>query len=357
MNDILSLFLCCNQKTINSQETLINHIPTQKIKDLPNSHKVLEEKKKNSSKNSRNNPFEQIPETSVTNENISPRFIENGIIEEENKYDSLKKKKSSDSIISFSNFPIHQISKIKEEEKGIIGPKILLTGDLFFGKEIIITTNGMINGLREKNDGLTFFGLKNITNYRGTYYNDFVINYQLEEEEKKRKKNDSSTGRVFNLSYQKKTKDFSLYMIHNSIIIYYEINNFVYFNNDKDYYLLLGNIFITIITKKNSNENIPKEFEVEVENEDGKNDLFKFTQNDCPISIGRTDCKICIQKPSISKVHGIIDFSNECKLFYYKDSGSTNGSILLVKEDDYLKIKGEMNFKLENIPFKIMELP
>ena len=317
----------------------------------------FQKKKKNSLKNSRNNPFEQIPETSVTNENISPRFIENGIIEEENKYDSLKKKKSSDSIISFSNFPIHQISKIKEEEKGIIGPKILLTGDLFFGKEIIITTNGMINGLREKNDGLTFFGLKNITDYRGTYYNDFVINYQLEEEEKKRKKNDSSTGRVFNLSYQKKTKDFSLYMIHNSIIIYYEINNFVYFNNDKDYYLLLGNIFITIITKKNSNENIPKEFEVEVENEDGKNDLFKFTQNDCPISIGRTDCKICIQKPSISKVHGIIDFSNECKLFYYKDSGSTNGSILLVKEDDYLKIKGEMNFKLENITFKIMELP
>ena len=46
MNDILSIFLCCNQKTINSQETLINHIPTQKIKDLPNSHKVLEEKKK-----------------------------------------------------------------------------------------------------------------------------------------------------------------------------------------------------------------------------------------------------------------------------------------------------------------------
>jgi len=208
MNDILSIFLCCNQKTINSQETLINHIPTQKIKDLPNSHKVLEEKKKNSSKNSRNNPFEQIPETSVTNENISPRFIENGIIEEENKYDILKKKKSSDSIISFSNFPIHQISNIKEEEKGIIGPKILLTGDLFFGKEIIITTNGMINGLREKNDGLTFFGLKNITDYRGTYYNDFVINYQLEEEEKKRKKNDSSTGRVFNLSYQKKTKEF-----------------------------------------------------------------------------------------------------------------------------------------------------
>ena len=44
-------------------------------------------------------------------------------------------------------------------------------------------------------------------------------------------------------------------------------------------------------------------------------------------------------------------------MFYFKDCGSTNGSILLMKEDDSLKIKGEMNFKLENIPFKIMELP
>ena len=97
-----------------------------------------------------------------------------------------KKKKLLSSIISFSNFPIQPI--IEEKEKGIIGPKILLSGELFFGKELIITTNGMINGLRHKNDGLTFFGLKNITDYRGTYYNDFVINYQIDNEELKKKK-------------------------------------------------------------------------------------------------------------------------------------------------------------------------
>ena len=34
-----------------------------------------------------------------------------------------------------------------------------------------------------------------------------------------------------------------------------------------------------------------------------------------------------------------------------------NGSTLLVKEDDNLLIKGEMNLKLENIPFTIMILP
>ena len=363
MKDIFYFIECCSPKIQKSRDTLINHIPTQKLKEQSNPHKVLDEKSKKNKiieqNNIKNNPFELIPQTSASQENISPRFIDGIINDDNNSYHSLSehKRKFHSSIISFSNFQNNPI-QIEKEDQGISGPKILLSGELFFGKEIIITTNGMVNGLREKNDGLAFFGLKNITDYRGTYYNDFVINYQIEEEEdKKKRKNDSATGRVFNLSFQKKTKNFTLYMIHDSIIIYYEINNFVYFNNDKDYYLLLGNIFITIITKKNSNENIPKEFEVEVENEDGKNDLFKFTQNDCPISIGRTDCKICIQKPSISKVHGIIDFSNECKLFYYKDSGSTNGSILLVKEDDYLKIKGEMNFKLENIPFKIMELP
>ena len=53
----------------------------------------------------------------------------------------------------------------------------------------------------------------------------------------------------------------------------------------------------------------------------------------------------------------MIEFSKECNMFYYKDLGSTNGSILLIKEDDNFKLKGEMNFKLENISFKIMELP
>jgi len=42
-------------------------------------------------------------------------------------------------------------------------------------------------------------------------------------------------------------------------------------------------------------------------------------------------------------------------LFFYKDENSTNGSTLLIKEDDFLKLKGIMNFKLEDIPFTIKE--
>jgi hypothetical protein len=37
--------------------------------------------------------------------------------------------------------------------------------------------------------------------------------------------------------------------------------------------------------------------------------------------------------------------------------GSTNSSTLIIREGDSLKIKGEMNFKLEDVPFKIQEIP
>ena len=35
----------------------------------------------------------------------------------------------------------------------------------------------MIHGLRNKKDGQTFFGLSNIKDYTGTYYNDFILNF------------------------------------------------------------------------------------------------------------------------------------------------------------------------------------
>ena len=37
--------------------------------------------------------------------------------------------------------------------------------------------------------------------------------------------------------------------------------------------------------------------------------------------------------------------------------GSTNGSTLIIKAGDILKMKGEMNYKLEDVPFKIQEIP
>ena len=354
MNNILSVLNCCsNPNILQSDESIINHSSTKKIKERPNVNKLFENKSHiKQLNNNKDNPFENNKETTASNELISPHFINEGKDDKNSNIsnDSKSNNKIFSSLISFSNFP-NQISPPIEKEDN--GPKLLCSGELFFDKEIIITNEGMINSLRNKKDCQTFFGLKNQTDYRGIFYNDFVINFKHEEENHNKK--DSSTGRVFNIVFQKKTKDFNLYMISDSIIIYYEINDFVYFNNENDYYLLLGNIFITIITKKNNNN--LKGIDIIIEEDDNKSNYYSFNENDTPITIGRGNCKINIQQPSISKNHGVIEFSKECNKFYFKDCGSTNGSILLIKEDDSLKIKGEMNFKLENIPFKIMELP
>ena len=88
--------------------------------------------------------------------------------------------------------------------------------------------------------------------------------------------------------------------------------------------------------------------------EDEKPKKYTFEQKDVPIKIGRVNCTINIPKASISKLHSIIEFSDDN--YVYKDANSTNGSTLLIKEDDILKLKGEMNYKLEEISFKIKEI-
>jgi hypothetical protein len=352
MQNIISYLHCCNQKDIISNDEITNTSIISPINSNNKNNLNIETNKLTKNYN----PFNLITSLSLKDK-ISPRFIDNGILNNENDIISSKVSKKGtykkiNSLISFSNFPIQNIQINKLDDNKIIGPKLLCSGELFFNKEIIINTEGMINGLRQKNDGQCFFGTKKVLDYKGISYNDFIINFQFSGEIKK--KNDSSTGRVFNIYFQKKSKDYYLHIIHDSIIIYYEINNPVYFENDKDYYLLIGNVFIIIITKKVGTK---KGIDIEIENEDGNNEIFSFMENEVPISIGRTNCKIIIPRESISKYHAEIGYSNELQKFYYKDCKSTNGSTLLVKEDDNLLIKGEMNLKLENIPFTILILP
>lgn len=227
--------------------------------------------------------------------------------------------------------------------------KLLLTGELFFNKEILIDKTGMVHGLRSKKDGQTFFGLSNIKDYTGTFYNDFIINFKSNTKKK------SPTGRVFEISYQNKTSDFRLNMIHSSLIINYQISNLFYFGDDKEYYLVLGKVFMTINTRKYSNKKFI-DIIIEIEEED-KEVRYTFSEDEIPITIGRLKCDISINNPTISKKHAAIEYSLECQMFYFRDLGSTNGSVAVIKEDDKIKIKGDMKFKLENVPFRIMELP
>ena len=226
--------------------------------------------------------------------------------------------------------------------------KLILTGELFFNNKIEIDKYGMKNGLRQKQDGLAIFGLKCNNDNSDTTFCDFLLNLKNIDDNSNGL---IKSGKVFKINFDKKEKSYLLYFFHNSLILYYKINNSVYFDVDKDYYLILGDIFLTISIKMLDTNEMKISIQTEIENEKPKK--YIYGQNDMPIKIGRLNCNVNIPKPSISKVHSIIDFSNG--KFYYKDENSTNGSSLLIREDDYLRIKGEMSFKLEDISFKIKE--
>ena len=231
--------------------------------------------------------------------------------------------------------------------------KLLLTGDLFHGNNLIIDNQGLKNGLRKKKDGQAFFGISNQKDYTGNYYNDYIIK---SVDIGNNTYSTNCAGRLFDISYCKKTGEYQLYMINNNIFLYYFIEQNFYIEKDKDYMILLGKVFLTVTQKENNDKK--KMLFIRVEYEDNDNvDDYHFNEEDMPITIGRKKCKINIDNNSLSKVHGIMHFSQELKKFYYVDNKSTNSSIFILKEDDSLKIKGEMKFKLNEVLFRIMELP
>jgi len=201
------------------------------------------------------------------------------------------------------------------------------------------------NSMQNKNINSNIFKLNRVNaNNKLTRSESFSI---LESHKKR------NLGKVFEIILDRREKVYILYYRHNSLLLYYQINDTLYFELDKDYFLILGDIFLSVTVRKTMNTNEKRiNFRVEVENEKPKK--YSYEQKDVPIKIGRANCHINIPNPSISKLHSIIDFAND--MFYYSDKKSTNGSTLLLKEDDILKIKGEMNFKLEDIPFKIKEI-
>ena len=228
-----------------------------------------------------------------------------------------------------------------------IKTSLKLTGELFLNKTLEIDKFGLKKSLKKKIDGIISFGIKaqdeppNINKY------DYIFEQKIVQKINKKRKH--NTGKVFEILLDRRDKRFVLFYEHSSLLLYYKINNKLNFEYDKDYYLILGSIFLSINIKKSLKIKI--NIQIELENE--KSQKYIFEIKDLPIKIGRSNCNINIPKPSVSKLHSCIDYENDT--FFYKDENSTNGSTLLIKEDDFLKLKGIMNYKLEDIPFTIKE--
>ena len=293
-----------------------------------------------------NNTFQILNNTqqyiSFSNMNVfKNNLINNQILK------SFYNSKFNSSMINFSKINSNLDDNIVDVNK-----KLIITGELFLNQIIEIDKYGMKKGLRKKKDGLSIFGCKDENNNSSLPIYDYYLDLKISKKDSNHHKHKKSM-KVFEIFLDKKEKVYVLYFTHNSLLLYYKINDNLIFENDREYYLILGDILLTVTVKKASNTN-EKVINILVEIEDEKPKKYIYEQKDVPIKIGRANCNIDIPKPSISKLHSIIEFSNDN--FVYKDAKSTNGSTLLIKEDDILVIKGEMNFKLEDLSFKIKEI-
>jgi hypothetical protein len=279
-------------------------------------------------------------------------LFKNNLVNNNNNNQAYKYKSYFNSIIDLKNSSIIKLSRVPSSIEEIfqlnIKTRLILSGELFLNDIIEIDKFGIKNGLRKKHDGVAIFGIKNNKVKSKSCIYDYLIDFRNEDNPKK-----APDGKVFEIFLDKKEKVYILSFSHNSLLLYYKINNSFFFDIDKKYYLILGDIFLTIGVKKSSTSN-ERMINIQVETEDEKPKKYSFERKDLPIKIGRINSNINIPNPSISKTHGIIDISNN--MFYYNDMKSTNGSTLLLKEDDVLKIQGEMNFKLDDFSFKIKEI-
>ena len=229
-----------------------------------------------------------------------------------------------------------------------IKTRLKLTGELFSNKTLEIDKYGLRRSLKKKIDGIISFGIKSPEESPTNNKYDYLFDSDVVK--KLNKKRSHNSGKVFEILLDKKEKVFVLFYTHPSLLLYYKITNKLSLECDKDYYLILGSVFLSLNIKKSLKIKI--NIEVELENE--KSQKYSFEIKDLPIKIGRSNCNINIPKQSVSKLHSIIDYENDA--FYYQDEKSTNGSTLLIKEDDFLKLKGKMTFKLEEMAFTIKEI-
>ena len=262
------------------------------------------------------------------------------------------------------------ISIIKDIENR---KKLILSGELFYGKKVLITPNGLKNKFIKRNERSIYFGITNFYDFHGNPYNDYFINFKikhkkgrvsvgenkikeyLEDSKNNNTKNyvtEERSTRVFKIFYDKNNDEYKFIYLAQSILLYYQVENKFYLIKNKKYYFILSEIILTVFIKDDNSEQ--NKINIKVEN-NKKTNKYSFSQEKTPIKIGRLDCDININLKCLSKLHCIIGYEDKNNCFYFQDNCSTNGSILIVKESDEILIKGKMNFILEKTPFCIEE--
>lgn len=273
-----------------------------------------------------------------------PSFSKLSLIEEEIPLNSNNAFK--DSLFSFKNF--NSVNLTLSSDHDYNQSRLVLSGQLFGNQNLIIEQKGLQHGLRNKCNGISYFGFNNTKDLNDVYFNDYILITK-----QKTPFQESLSGRVFSISYNEAQNKYHLNFYYRNISLYYQIEQFIYFEIGKPYVFSIGSVIVNLQVFLNHLKQVLK-IEVEYENSSFKS--FSFSEEEAPITIGRKASTINIPMNKISKKHAIIQFSKETNLFYFRDLQSSNGSLLILKEDDSMPLKGLMKFKLNDTPFTIMDI-
>ena len=211
-----------------------------------------------------------------------------------------QKKKKKEINLDFDNIIL--------DEEIELAPKLIISeinqSNLFNGKIIYINASGCNEGLRQKRDGMTFFGLNEYE--KDEIVNDIIINLEK----------DIKLTKLFVIYYDRKRAHYYIQNLNNDVkenkfLMYIKIYNDYYLSNEDtlNNYLILGRNLISFNLDNDNDLNI-KIFEDKNEFNRNKYKEYKFNSSNPHISIGRENCTINLDNPFLSRVH--------CTFFYNK---------------------------------------
>ena len=335
-----NLFLCC-KLTSNKDEDY--SITCNNINENNNSILSQNNNNNNDLKNEID-PQKKISENNdQTNENSArnSKRYELKIEKSRNLDINDENNKSLISIITFSNMRVvgnsSKQNTYQNFDTEVLGTQeLLLTGDIFWYKDLNIDRMGIKSAHRKKNYGNVIFGVGENEKF------DFKLNLK-----KKDTFLDNKSYEIFSIEYDKNEEKFDIKVLKKDLKILHLIDYDFYLQSFLNISLFIGKIPIEINTFK-ANEGI---LDIIINNEK----KYTFNKNDVPITIGRVNSKINIKNNSISKNHAIIDYSSEFDAFFIRDLGSTNKTFFVLSVDGCpsMKLIGSMEFKIYDSKFQI----
>ena len=255
-----------------------------------------------------------------------------------------KKKKNKEINIDFDNIVL--------DEEIELAPKLILSevnnSNLFNGKIIHIDASGCHEGLRQKRDGMTFFGLNETE--KDEIVNDIIINLYK----------DIKLTKLFVIYYDRKRAHYYIQNLNseikeNKFLMYVRIYSDYCLNCDDNFnkYLILGQNLISFNIDSNNNLNIKVFDDNKKEFHHNKYKEYKFDTTYNHVSIGRDNCTITLDNSHLSRIHSTFFFNTYNNKWILCDGNgkgkfSTHGTWFILNGNKF-----ELSSSLSNYEVKI----